>query len=226
VRPRRTRLKHRLDLEEAAERSLRGETCEEIALALGVSASQISRDLKRKGQEWFDAAWQDLGLLRARELAKLRQLEQSYWRAWATSKGPRETSARRSQGNPPHTTTVTVHSDASEGNPAFLAGVLRCLRQRSRILGLGGKALEQFLAEREELAELEEQMKLAQTYSDAQLVRRLEHTYGPLKVYLGERCPETPGVWWGGGRIFGPDDYPEELRHYLKSKRPPAAEES
>jgi AcrR family transcriptional regulator len=210
-----------LDLEEAAGRRLRGESREEIARALGVSASQIFRDLKKKEEEWLQSAREDFALLRVRELAKLRELEASYWRGWLTSKEPREMSwVRASEGPTPHTTTVTERTDTGEGDPAYLAGVLRCLRERSRILGLSGKTLERFANEREEHELLAEQLELVQTYNVASLLRRLEHTYGPIQVWLGLRCPETPGMWWGNGRLFGPEDWPQQPGTQPKPKGP------
>ena len=207
---RRTKPERRLDLEKAAERRIMGESCEEIAQALGVSGTQIFRDLKTKEEEWLGSAHGDFALLRAQELAKLRKLEASYWRAWQDSKGPREVSfARSSEGATPHTTTVTERTDTGEGNSVFLAGVLRCIRERSRILGLSGEGLERFAREREEAELLEEQFALVQTYNVASLLRRLEHTYGLIQVWLGVRPPETPGAWRGDRRVFGSDDWPE-----------------
>lgn len=75
MRRRRTKLERRLDLEEAALRRLGGESYEEIARALGVSASQIFRDLQTKEAEWLQSAHEDFAVLRSkgtRQAAKAR----------------------------------------------------------------------------------------------------------------------------------------------------------
>ena len=111
MRNRRTNLERSRDLEEAAARSLRGETCEEIARALGVSSSQISRDLKKVEEEWMKEAMTDFALLRARELARLRELQCANWRAWEESKVPKESSwSLGAEGRASYVTTVTVRS--------------------------------------------------------------------------------------------------------------------
>lgn len=221
MRNRRTNLERSRDLEAAAARSLRGETCEEIARALGVSSSQISRDLKRKEQEWMKEAMRDFGLLRARELAKLRGLQYAHFQAWEASKAPREKCCTLgAQGRTGYVTTITLRTEPAEAAPKYLAGVLRCIRQRRRMLQLSGKALERYLSEREENERLEEEMKLAEAATEISLLRQVERVYGSIQAWLGLRCPETPGVWWGAFRIFGPEDWARAMESMPGSKGP------
>src|SRR5581483_4024403 len=75
-----------------AERYLRGETQWEIARTLGVSQGQVSRDLKAIRQEWLNSSVCNFNELKAREIAKVDELERTYWAAWEESKKTREVS--------------------------------------------------------------------------------------------------------------------------------------
>ena len=166
-------------------------------------------------------ATRDFALLRARELARLRELQCANWRSWEESKVPKESSwSLGAEGRASYVTTVTVRTEPAEAAPEYLAGVLRCIRQRRRMLQLSGKALERYLSEMEETERLEEEMKLAEAATEISLLRQVERVYGSIQAWLGLRCPETPGVWWGAFRIFGPEDWARAMESMPGSKGP------
>ena len=199
---RRTAPERRRDLDEAIERCLRGETQDEIARALGVSPAQVSRDLGAQVKAWLEEARRDFAQSVEQGLPALTALEARYWQAWEASKKPREDSwVRRGTGRADYTTRVTQRTEPAEGKPAFLAGVLRRIRRRSQLLRLSGEALERFEHEQEQATLRRDQAPFLRLASVASLLRELERRYGPLEGWLGLRCPEAPGAWWGR-RLF------------------------
>ena len=70
----------------------------------------------------------------AKELAKLDHLESEYWRAWERSQEEAETftDADKARGG-----GYTYKIERRDGNPAFLSGVMDCIRKRCDILGVG-----------------------------------------------------------------------------------------
>jgi hypothetical protein len=70
------------DLAETAALYLRGWTQSEIAQRLHVSRPQIGYDLKVLQQRWQESALADFNTKKATELARVDQLERTYWEAW------------------------------------------------------------------------------------------------------------------------------------------------
>ena len=106
----------------------------EIARELGISQSQVSRDMAALRKEWLESALVDVDESRAKELAKLDHLESEYWRAWERSQEEAETftDADKARGG-----GYTYKIERRDGNPAFLSGVMDCIRKRCDILGVG-----------------------------------------------------------------------------------------
>jgi hypothetical protein len=112
--PKRTRLERERDLQRIADGYLKGQqTQAEIGEVLGISQSQVSRDLKTLRNRWLDASLRTFDEARAEQLAKLDRVEYEHWRGWEASVA----------GNRP-------------GSPAYLHGVLRCIARRCTLLGL------------------------------------------------------------------------------------------
>jgi hypothetical protein len=139
------------DRAEIAERYLRGEPQHAIAQRLGLSRQQIGYDLEVIRDEWRRSAMRDFETHQAEELAKLDHLEATYWAAWERSREPLEHSAhetvddeismpsgkRHARVKVPRSRTRTAQrTEQQNGNPAYLAGIERCIEQRCRILGL------------------------------------------------------------------------------------------
>jgi hypothetical protein len=122
-----------------AERYLRLETQWEIARALCINQSTVSRDLHAIRTEW--AAAKDVAIdgIMARELAKIDLLESTYWAAWERSCKEREVDNRRLVKNADSETVRDEGSkrlESRDGDPRYLAGIERCIRLRAEILGI------------------------------------------------------------------------------------------
>src|SRR6516164_10438951 len=78
------------DLRETAALYLRGLTQHEIAQRLKVSRQQIGYDLKVLQRRWQESALADFNAKKAAELARVDELERTYWEAWARSCQARE----------------------------------------------------------------------------------------------------------------------------------------
>jgi hypothetical protein len=125
---------------------LRGQTQVEQAKALGCSQSQISRDLKTLQGRWRAASLVSLEDAKARELAKIDHLERAYWRAWKRSCKDKQVKATEkiAGGKDDERTKAANRVEGQSGNPAFLAGIERCIAKRCEILGLVAKANPEF----------------------------------------------------------------------------------
>jgi hypothetical protein len=111
--PRRSSNQRERDFELIASQYLQGVQQYKIAEMLGVSTSQISDDMKELRKRWLASSIRDFDEMKARELAKVGQLEAEYWTAWG----------RSNDTDPP-------------GDPRYLQGVARCIKARREVLGL------------------------------------------------------------------------------------------
>jgi DNA-binding transcriptional ArsR family regulator len=131
--PKRTKIQRVKDLEEIARRYLRGETQVQIAEAIGVTQRQISYDLKKIREAWIASSVRDFDEIVAGQLARIDELERTYWQAWIDSGGIRMKTTVRSRGGEEKESIVL--SEDSPGDPRFLAGVQWCIAERSKLLG-------------------------------------------------------------------------------------------
>lgn len=106
----------------------------EIGARLGMSREMVSYDLRAMQREWLKAGFMDLTAHKARELAKIDELELTYWAAWERSTGAREisTTGKTATG----AAHAQIRKETREGNPAFLAGVQWCIERRCKLLGM------------------------------------------------------------------------------------------
>ncbi len=125
------------DLSTIAKMYLTGSTQAEIGLHLGVTQQQISQDVKEIQKRWLDSSLRDFDELRAEQLAKIDRLETNYWAAWERSCRDRK---RQRAGTKTDSHDRTEHAEFTtegrDGNPAFLAGVDKCIERRCKLLGL------------------------------------------------------------------------------------------
>ena len=84
----------------------------DIADMLGITQQQVSYDLKLIQKRWQAECIEAISLGKARELARIDELERTYWGAWFNS------------------------TKARKDNPAFLQGVMMCIDKRCKLLGL------------------------------------------------------------------------------------------
>jgi hypothetical protein len=146
----RTRAQRENDLRRIAELYLHGLMQAEIAQQIGVCRQQIGYDLKVLQKRWQEAALSDFNARKAQELAKVDELERTYWQAWQESKEIRETTTSTTEKTvggageaaqvdltgAPLKQKAALKKEQRDGNPAFLAGVERCIARRCEILGL------------------------------------------------------------------------------------------
>lgn len=99
---------------EVAKRYLSGEQQWDIARALNVDQSQISRDLKAINALWLDSLCEAHDGKRALELAKIDANEIRYLEGWERSH----------------------REETHAGDPRFLDGVMKCIERRCALLGL------------------------------------------------------------------------------------------
>jgi hypothetical protein len=97
----------------------------------------ISRDVQEIRARWWTALQRDLDQWIVEKLAELRALKQEYWQAWFESKGTQQSTLRsQGQSGDQGVMQAQVREEFSPGNPAYLAGVQRCLEEECRLLGL------------------------------------------------------------------------------------------
>jgi len=111
----------------------------EIAEEVGVSQSTVSLDLKVLQRQWLESSLIDFDKAKARELAKIDNLELTYHAAWLrscedaetlTQKGKLRTGEEKLQ---PAEATKTTKGQA--GDPRFLQGIQWCIEKRIKIFG-------------------------------------------------------------------------------------------
>ena len=133
--PKRTDFQREADYVQITELYLRGKRQSEIAPLLNLSQGMISNDLKVIQRRWRESTTMNLDEAKAKELARLDELEREFWAAWEASKGER-TQARQEKNNAGATVKASMTKEQRDGNPAFLTGVLNCIDRRCKLLGL------------------------------------------------------------------------------------------
>ena len=114
-------------------------TQEEIADKLGVHPSVVCRDLQWIRDSICPGESPDVQEAFYVQMAKLDQLEHSYWVGWEESKLEKETRTAQRSG-PEGRETVGLKRERQAGNPALLMGVFRCIAKRDAMLGLTQKS--------------------------------------------------------------------------------------
>lgn len=100
------------DLADIARLYCQGMRQVDIAEMLGITQQQVSYDLKRIQKRWQTECIEAISQGKARELARIDELERTYWGAWFNS--------------------TRIRKD----NSAFLQGVMTCIDKRCKLLGL------------------------------------------------------------------------------------------
>jgi DNA-binding MarR family transcriptional regulator len=122
---------------------LRGKYQTDIAEIIGVDQATISRDLKELRKQWLSSALVDLNEAKSKELAKIDQLELTYWTAWERSLGEFKSKTVKGKAGKegmenakPSLLEQILRTEEREGNPAFLSGIQWCINKRCALLGL------------------------------------------------------------------------------------------
>ncbi len=113
---------------------LKGALQSAIAEVLGLHQTQISYDLKAIRKAWLDSSLRDFDKAKSQELAKIDNLEVTYWQAWEDSKGTTETETAKSRSDDNQEAGYTKVKKPI-GDLRALAGVERCIMMRSKMMG-------------------------------------------------------------------------------------------
>jgi hypothetical protein len=135
----RTATQRERDNRKISQMYLQGTLQSDIAEALGLDQSTISRALKSLQADWRASALIDINEAKARELAKVDALEMEYWQAWKRSQEDAESEITKMQGgttDAPSRLEKQQKREGQSGNPAFLKGVEWCINKRCEILGV------------------------------------------------------------------------------------------
>lgn len=132
-----------------SEMYLRGKLQHEIAEKLGRTQSHISLELAAIRKQWEKSTLFNFNEQRCRELAKIDQLERTYWEAWERSLGKisQTTQSFRSEDGEVVMDKGTQQERELSGNPAYLVGVERCIEMRVKLLGLNSPQIMQLVNE-------------------------------------------------------------------------------
>ena len=130
-------LQREADLVEVARRYLKGETQSEIGEALGKCHTTIGRDIKTLQKRWIAAGLRDFDEARCEQLAKIDELERTYWEAWRNSLKREITISEKREGETKgEESRALIRRETRDGNPSFLEGVRWCIERRCKLLGL------------------------------------------------------------------------------------------
>ena len=134
----RSKIQRERDRQEITRLYLRGVSQMDIAAKLGVNQSTVSRDLKAIQKQWRESALINMDEAKQRELARIDELERTYWDAWLVSCEDAEIERIKQAGGASGDKRAEIIKEkrGQSGNPAFLAGVERCIQLRVKIIGL------------------------------------------------------------------------------------------
>jgi hypothetical protein len=122
---------------------LRGNSMNAIAAVVDLAPATVSHFAKKIEADWRQSAIKSIDELKAKELAKLDQLEVEAWAAWERSKEPKRREqmeadvVRDKEGQPQRRpkSAKTMREDQI-GDVKYLNLALNCIDRRIKLLGL------------------------------------------------------------------------------------------
>jgi len=153
--PKRTKIQRERDLVIVAGLYLKGYDQRHIASIVSdeyadftICRQQVGYDIKKLIKRWQASQLVDVDQAKTGELAKVNNLELTYWDAWENSCEDAETVTQKTKGvvqrrqledgtfvaEKPAEATKTSKGQA--GDPRFLTGVQWCIEKRCKILGI------------------------------------------------------------------------------------------
>jgi hypothetical protein len=141
--PKRTKGQRELDLIEIAELYCQGIPQQKIATTLSstrdytLSQPQIAYDIETLLERWKQQSNKPIDEHIAEELARVNNLERTYWNAWKKSCNSKQSTIKESI-NSGKASKIKASAKVEEmmGNPSFLTGVQWCINKRCELLGL------------------------------------------------------------------------------------------
>lgn len=145
--PKRTKSQREYDLQQIANLYLTGWYQADIAAKLSqnrpytITQRTISRDIQTLHGRWLESSLVDFNEAKAQELAKIDELERTYWEAWRRSLEKRTIESGKTvqtgdDPNKPDRTEASIREEEMLGDPRFLAGVQWCIDRRIKLIGL------------------------------------------------------------------------------------------
>lgn len=141
--PKRSPLQREADKVTIARMSLQGKSLQEIANFLELDRSMVGRELKAIRSEWKVSSLRDFDESRGQQLAELKILKSELWQAWQESKAAKESTLKEqinSLGSgtdeADKRTKIATRQQSATGDAAYLSGVLACIKEESKLLGL------------------------------------------------------------------------------------------
>ncbi|MEW5724777.1 MAG: hypothetical protein AB1896_16815 [Thermodesulfobacteriota bacterium] len=139
--PKRTRAQIERDRADIARLYLKGWTqqaitewvCKTYYTERFLTRQAIAKDLVAIQKEWRESTLRDFDEAKAKELAKLDELERTMWTAWERSLG--EVTTRTVQQGRGEDTVRTIRTEERQGDPRFLEGIMKCIERRCKLLG-------------------------------------------------------------------------------------------
>lgn len=142
-----------MDLIVTARKYLMGTSIDQISADLTdlrpypVSYEMVRFDIQMLIQRWQESYLLDFSAAKAKELARIDQLEAAYWEGWERSKNDKEvTETEKTQDSSTSRKNVTVptytrtkakkKTETTPGQSQFLNGIQWCIDKRCQILGL------------------------------------------------------------------------------------------
>lgn len=116
---------------------LMGYTGAEIADHVGVSPSQVSRDLKILTQRWKDESIRDISERKAKDLAELEHVKRELWTAWMKSKEALKKQKRKKSNSGTGKGYEENSQERTERLPdaRYMSELLRVIKQVADLLG-------------------------------------------------------------------------------------------
>lgn len=124
--------------EQVASMYLRGMSQQAIADNLGCGQATVSRDLTAIQADWHQSALIDIDEAKSRELARIDQLERTYWIEYELSREDRESTMTKAvqAGDATARKEATKRTEQRLGDPRYLSGIQWCIERRCAILGI------------------------------------------------------------------------------------------
>lgn len=138
--PKRTPIQIENDRTEIARLYLQGLTQTQIGQRLDMTQQMVCHDLKVIRQRWLESSVIDFNAAKARELARIDNLEVTYWEAWERSLEQFKSKTVKAKGSDLEAAKAsaeqTIKTEDRNGDPRYLEGVRWCIERRCKILGV------------------------------------------------------------------------------------------
>lgn len=142
--PKRSRAQQLADREKVAQLYVQGVPQYQIAEKLALTKGQVEYDILQIEAAWKAAAVDTIETERHWQLRRLNNIEREMWTAWEKSKTKRRTKKQfrakvgEQGGATPEVSGGETVDETTPGDPRFIAVIMDCVKERSRLLGLYG----------------------------------------------------------------------------------------